>query len=448
MAIFGGFVATSLAFAPTAFGAGVDAGGGHGAFGELFLLIALLLLFAKIGGVIEKLGQPSVLGELLAGIALSFAAYFGIGIFDEMRHNETLAFLAEIGAVILLFQIGLESNLKSLATVGASAFKVAIIGVIAPLILGTYVIGPLFFADAPFISHLFIGAAMVATSVGVTASVFKALGTLKSRSSQTVLGAAVIDDVLGLLVLAIVSAMASGQELTAMSISVMALKAGGFLVLAIVLGRLFAPHISKLLSKIHTGTGMKLSLAFIFALLYAYAATLVGLAPIIGAFAAGLILDDVHFNFFDSPLIVKKLEALASKNNGLESIISHHRHTHVEDMVSSLALIFVPLFFAYTGLQIQVESLLNPQVYLIGIIASVIAIGSKMVSGFGASGNTSEKLLIGMSMVPRGEVGLIFAATGKALGAISDDIFSVIIVVVILTTVVAPAGIAHLTKKI
>lgn len=420
--------------------------GGHGDWGPLLLMFGLLLLAAKLGGAVEKLGLPSVLGELFAGIALSMIGFAGLSFIDEIRHNQIIGFLAEIGAIILLFQIGLESNIQSLVKVGPSALGVAIIGVVAPFLFGAFLIGPVFFADAPLISHLFIGASMVATSVGITASVFKGLGILKTRSCQTVLGAAVIDDVLGLLVLAIVSSLASGAEFNLTSVALLSAQAFAFLLAAVLLGSLLAKPISQLFSKINTGTGMKLSVALVFALLYAYGATLVGLAPIIGAFAAGLILDAVHFDMFDSPAIVRRLKKLA-QNEELHKIIKSQQHTHVEDMVSSLGMVFVPLFFAFTGLQIEISSLMNPQVYLIALIVTVGAVLTKLVGGIAAKGSFQEKLLVGMSMVPRGEVGLIFAATGKALGAIDDAVFSTIVLVVIFTTVIAPPVISKLSTQ-
>lgn len=424
-----------------------ESGGGHADYGTILLGLAIILLAAKLGGVIEKIGQPGVLGELLAGIALSLIGFLGIHFIDDIRHNEVIAFLAEVGAIILLFQIGLESNIRQLAKVGVNAFLVAIIGVVAPFLLGTFVFGPLLFPDAPFVSHLFLGASVVATSVGITASVFKSLGILKYRASQTVLGAAVIDDVLGLLVLAIVTALASGSELTPEYVITLSIKAFAFLAVAIVAGSLLAKHISKIFSYIHTGTGMKLGIAFIFALIYSYAASLVGLAPIIGAFAAGLVLDAVHFSMFDSPAIVSQLKKLKPSKE-LEEIIHHQEHIHVEDMVSSLGLIFVPLFFAFTGLQIQIDSLLNPNLYLIALVITIGAVLTKASAGIAARGSFKEKLLVGVSMVPRGEVGLIFASAGKALGAINDELFSVIILVVIGTTFIAPSLIKHFALQV
>lgn len=431
-----------------------ESGGGHGSYGALFLGLAILLVAGKLGGFIEKFGQPGVLGELLSGIGLSLLAYLGISQIADLRHDSTIAFIAEIGAVILLFQIGLESNIKSLMKVGVNALMVALIGVILPFLAGTFLIGPVFFKDASFVAHLFIGASMVATSVGITAAVFKNLRILSIRASQTVLGAAVIDDVLGLLVLAIVSAIASGGEVTAGFVARLSLQAFAFLGLAIVLGTLVAKPISKLLAKIHSGHGMKLSLAIGFALIYAYIATLVGLAPIVGAFAAGLVLDAVHFNVFSQSSIAAQLKRFRDQHklspkaeSQLNDVIHHQNHIHVEDMVANVSFIFVPMFFAFTGLQIEIESLLNPHVYLVAGIASVVAILGKLAAGLGAKGGVKEKLLVGMAMVPRGEVGLIFASIGKALGAINAEQFSTIVLVVIVTTFIAPPLIKKLAQS-
>lgn len=416
--------------------------GGHGDIAITFVLLAVLLIAAKLGGAIERLGQPGVLGEIGAGIALSGLAFLGADILLDARHSEILAFIAELGAVILLFQIGLESNIGKMAKVGVNALLVAVIGATIPFAVGAWVLGPLFFPEAALASHLFLGAALVATSVGITAYVFQAMGMSKTRPAQVVLGAAVIDDVLGLLVLAIVSAIASGGTVTPEMVGILSLKAFGFLGLAVLLGGLLARTLSRGFSAINTGVGMKLALALGFALSYAYAATLVGLAPIVGAFAAGLVLDAVHFNSFQLPAIAHDLKRLRGfdkeEKEKIDALIEKHEHGHVEDLVQNIGLLLVPVFFVYTGLQIDFASLLNPQLYLVAGVITVIAVLGKMAAGLGARGGLMERLLVGVSMVPRGEVGLIFASTGMALGAISSDMFSVIILVIIGTTFVAP----------
>ncbi|MCA9349961.1 cation:proton antiporter, partial [Candidatus Saccharibacteria bacterium] len=359
--------------------------GGHGDLAKGFIFLAIILLVAKVGQVVEKVGQAAVIGELAAGIALSALGYFGLHIVGEIRSSEIIAFIAEFGAVILLFQIGLESNIAEMKKVGLTAFVVAIVGVVTPFVLGTWVLAPIFFPDQSLTAHLFLGASMVATSVGITASVFKAIGISKTMEAQTVLGAAVIDDILGLIVLSVVSALASGGEVSPALIAELSIKAFGFLGGSILIGSFLAQPISTLFSKIHDGVGMKLSLAISIALIFAYLASLVGLAPIVGAFAAGLLLDPVHFKGFQIPHIARKLKSVKTLDHEdkehIEQLVHEQEHGHIEDLIGNLGLVFIPVFFAYTGLQIEFDSLLDPGIYLIAFAISIVAIISKMVAG-------------------------------------------------------------------
>ncbi len=427
-----------------------ESGGGHGATAVVFLFLAILLIASKIGGIVEKAGQPAVIGEIAAGIFLSFLAFSGLGIMDDIRHSETMAFIAEFGAVILLFQIGLETNIKKMTKVGVSALLVAIIGVVLPFVLGSFVFAPLLFPESSFPARLFIGASLVATSVGITAYVFREMKVIKEKFAQVVLGAAVIDDVLGLLVLAVITALASGEAVSPEFVAILSAKAFGFLAAAVILGNVFAKTLSKGFSMIHTGTGMKITLALTFALVYAYGATLVGLAPIVGAFAAGLVLDAVHFKGFAFPEVVHDLLSFRGfdkkEKAKIEALVEKHKDTHIEELISTLGLLFVPIFFVFTGLQIEFASLLNPGLYVSAAILTVVAFLTKAFAGVAASGSVKEKILVGVSMVPRGEVGLIFAAVGKSIGAINDELFSVIIIVVIATTFVAPPLLKNLLK--
>jgi Kef-type K+ transport system membrane component KefB len=425
--------------------------GGHGSTGVIFLFLAILLIASKLGGIVEKFGQPAVIGEIAAGVFLSFLAFSGFSLMNDIRHSETMAFIAELGAVILLFQIGLETQMKKMAKVGVRALAVALIGVVVPFVLGSFVAGPLLFPDQKLAAHLFIGASLVATSVGITAYVFREMKASRERFAQVVLGAAVIDDVLGLLVLAVITALASGEAVSPQFVALLSAKAFGFLASAIILGNILAKILSKLFSSISTGHGMKLAVALTFALMYAYLATLVGLAPIVGAFAAGLILDAVHFKGFAFPEVVHDLLAFRGfdkkEKEKIALLAEKHKESHVEDLVANLGLLLVPIFFVFTGLQVEFESLLNPNLYLTALIITIIAIFGKVVAGLGAAGSFREKLLVGVAMVPRGEVGLIFAAVGKSIGAINNDLFSVIIIVVITTTFVSPPLLKHLLKK-
>jgi Kef-type K+ transport system membrane component KefB len=269
-------------------------------------------------------------------------------------------------------------------------------------------------------AYLFLGAALTATSVGITARVFKDLNKLHTREAQIVLGAAVIDDVIGLIILAVVSAVVTVGSITLGGISLITGKAILFLVGSIIVGQISAPLLGRLLSNIHTGVGMKFAMALSFALVFAAAAGAIGLAPIVGAFAAGLVLDPVHFRFFSSEETVEKL-------------------------VENLAHFLVPIFFVYTGLTVSLSTLFNPQILGVALGITVIAFIGKLVSGL-AAGNVS-KALVGFGMVPRGEVGLIFATIGRSLGVVNDEIFSVIVIMVIFTTLLTPPILTYLLKK-
>lgn len=421
-------------------------------FGIIFIMFAIVLIAGKIGNIVERFGQPGVIGELLAGIFLAILGYLGWGLIGDIAHNQIISFLASFGALILLFSIGLESKIADMRKVGASAALVAVIGVVIPFVLGAYILGPIFFGDQSENARLFLGASLVATSVGITASVFRSAKIIKTRAAKTVIGAAVIDDVLGLIVLAIVSSLAAGGQLSGGDVSLIALKSFGFLAGALVIGSYLAKPLSRLFSLIHTGVGMKVSLALGFALILGFLAEYFGLEPIIGAFAAGLLLEAVHFERFEQPEIVRDLESLnyvANKDQEkVQKLIGKHSHAHVEDLIGNIGLVFIPLFFVYTGLQIDIASLLNVQLYIVSVVIAVFAIAGKLVAGLAAQGSKTEKLLVGTSMVPRGEVGLIFAATGRSLGVLGDDLFSVIILVVIITTFIAPPIITRLAKQL
>ncbi|MDX1582818.1 MAG: cation:proton antiporter [Thermoanaerobaculia bacterium] len=432
----------------TAFGSGGE--GGH-ADAMTFLWIALLLLCAKLSGLVERIGMPPVLGELMIGVLLGNLGLIGIHLLDGVAANPTLGFLAELGVVILLFQIGLESNLGEMKKVGVPAILVAIVGVVVPFVLGTYIVGPWFFPGLSMNAYLFLGAALTATSVGVTARVFKDLGKLKTREAQMVLGAAVIDDVLGLIILAVVSAIATVGAVSGSTVALITVKAIIFLFGAIVAGRLLAPVLGNILSHVATGLAMKLTLALSFCLLTAALAQMIGLAPIVGAFAAGLVLDPVHFRHFRDPQVIEDLRAVTSDEpvqlrRKVLDAVEPHAHRHVEDLIEPIGHFLIPLFFVLTGMRVRLDALFNLDVLPVALIVSVLAILGKLVSGLAATGGVG-KMIIGLGMVPRGEVGLIFAATGASLGVVDDSLYAIIVAVVILTTLIPPPILAALIRR-
>ena len=393
----------------------------------VLLGLIVVLLAAKIGGeLFGKINQPAVLGELVFGILLGNIVLFSGGAynFNYLFQSESIDIMARLGVMILLFQVGLESNIKDMMRVGISSFLVAIIGVAAPMALG-YLVSSWIIPEAGFYTHLFIGATLTATSVGITARVLKDLNKLKTPEAKIILGGAVIDDVLGLIILSVVSGIIVSGAISVGSIAYISFTAVAFLFGSILIGLKAAPVIGKWVSGMKV-EGMKIVTAFLFLFVMAYAADLMGLATIIGAFAAGLVLDDVSF--------VNK------------------REHHIEVLVKPLYCIFVPIFFVLMGTQVKLDVFLDPKIVMIALGITVASIIGKQLCGLGVRCPGASKLTVGIGMISRGEVGLIFAGVGKELGVINDSIFGAIIIMVILTTLITPPllkwSIARQEKKI
>ena len=428
------------AFAPQAFAAGADDAAGTFAF------LALVLIVARLAGFVERFGQPAVLGELLAGVLLG---NLGLSFLDGMRHDALVGFLAELGVVILLFQVGLESSLTSLRQVGARAFAVAVLGVIVPFALGLLV-GPLLVPGQSFNAYLFVGATLAATSVGITGRVFLDLGVLETREARIVLGAAVIDDVLGLILLAVVSSLVTQGGVDPAAVAWIVAQAVLFLVGAVYLGRLLSPRLARALAKVHAGEGMKFTLVLALGLALAWLAHEIGLAAIVGAFAAGLFLEPAYLADFEEPRIVQEIRPLLTRadvgaNSELREILDRHAQQHHADLLGPLGYVFVPVFFIYTGMQVRLELFTHMNLLLTALVLSVAAIVGKLASGLAAG--AARKWIVGWGMVPRGEVGLIFAAIGRELGAIDESTFSAIVVMVIVTTLITPPILGKLLKR-
>jgi len=415
-----------------------------------FLWLLLLLLLARLSSLVERLGQPAVLGELAIGILLGNLALLGWGGLEALKHDAILHFLAELGVVVLLFQIGLESDLGAMRQVGLRAFLVAVAGVVLLFLLGTWLVGPLLMPQASFLAHLFLGAALTATSVGITGRVFQDAGRLQSAEARIVLGAAVIDDVLGLIILAVVSAIAQTGGVGLADIVLISAKALGFLLGAVVLGQWLAPRVSALLAQVHPGPAMQFTVLLTFCLGFAYLAALVGLAPIVGAFAAGLILEPACMKgFAPDPMHVTLRNALEpvepTARQGLQALLEGENRHRLQRLMEPVGYLLVPLFFVLTGMQVGLAAFADLHTVLIALAVTVAAVLGKIAAGLVAG--PVDRWLVGWGMVPRGEVGLIFAAIGRQLGVVSAELYSVIVVVIVLTTLVTPPVLALLLRR-
>ncbi len=388
----------------------------------VLLGLSIVLVAAKIGAVIaNRLKQPELLGELVAGIIVGNLALFNYHGLEFIAQNNTIAIFAELGVIILLFEVGLESKLSEVLAVGLKSFIVALAGVLTPFLIGYYITGYII-PGLNDINKIFMGAILTATSVGITARVFKDLNFIKSTEARIVLGAAVIDDILGLIILAIVSAMAQTGSLELSSVATISLKAIGFVVLALVLGILLARRTVKLLS-IFNIPGMMLSIALVLCFIVSYLAQQAGLATIVGAFCIGLVLEEVDFKSFAG-----------------EHSINHY--------IKPISLFLVPIFFVLTGIRVNLSVFSNPEIIYAALAITMVAIAGKLVCGWCFSSSTPiNRLIIGIGMIPRGEVGLIFATVGKSIGVVSDEMFAITVIMVILTTLIPPPILNYLIKK-
>ncbi len=391
---------------------------------RFFLVLAAILVAAKVfGELAERIGQPAVLGELLAGVLLGGSV---LGIVPAGGAEAQLVHvLAELGVLLLLFEIGLETDLREMFRVGPAALAVAVVGIVLP-----FAFGYLFWRYAPHApsgsgdlvtAAIFIGATLTATSVGITARVLSDLGRMRTPEARIIIGAAVIDDVLGLVILSVVSGVAAGAAVSFVGILGTLAVAVGFLVAAVLLGRFLAPRLFDVIDRMRVRYVLVVA-SIAFALGLAALAGLAGSALIIGAFAAGLILSGT--NQFDT----------------------------IEHEVRPVASIFTPIFFVSVGSSVNL-ALLNPSTpaarstLLVAGALILLAVIGKVAAGWAAPWTKFRRLVVGVGMVPRGEVGLIFADIGRRSGVLGDEVFGAVLLMVMVTTFIAPPALKGLFSQ-
>ncbi len=393
--------------------------------------LAVILLAAKFGEIIAiKLKQPGVLGELIIGIILGNLGFLGITLFDDLAQSQVIGILASIGVIVLLFQVGLETKIHEMIKVGIRSLMVANVGVLAPFVLGFFAIGFLM-PETPLIAKLFMGGILTATSVGITVRVLRDLNSSESEESKIILGAAVIDDIFGLIILAILSGVAIsgtivfGEALKIFSIANIFVFIAIFLSIVIAKKQFTYPKILEI-----PGTILVFAISICF--FCAFLADKAGLATIIGAFAAGLILEGLVFKF-------------ESEENPLGLFEVKHK---IREYIHPLAVFFVPVFFVITGMHVKLSVFQDLNILSTALIITVLAIIGKLISGWAfTSKNKLDRFLIGSGMIPRGEVGLIFAALAKDLEIIGDKLYVISVIMIILTTLIGPALMAMRLKK-
>jgi Kef-type K+ transport system membrane component KefB len=370
--------------------------------GNLLIIILVARLAAELA---ERIKIPAVLGEIVAGIIIGPSV---LGLIDPIKHLDVadmVLLLGEIGVILLLFQVGLEMDLGEMAKVGKPALFVAIIGVAVPFAAG-FGVAASFGEDAKV--ALFIGAALTATSVGITARVLGDLRALALRESRIVLGAAVADDVLGLVILTVVVKVVTEGSISAGVVLETIGLAAGFLLLTGLLAIYVIPRVFTRIDQIAKSSTTIVSIAFALTLAFSLLANQAKLAFIIGAFMAGLAVGR-------SP-----------------------QHERIAEGLNPLGHIFIPVFFASIGINADLEAMFQPSVLALASVLTVVAIIGKLVAGLGIGRSGGDKLLIGIGMMPRGEVGLIFASIGLSKGVLDDELYGALLLMVLVTTLITP----------
>lgn len=403
--------------------AGVPAGTTHAPAAQVLLALAVVLTLAKVGGDLAvRLKQPAVLGELVAGVFLGNLGLIGINFTEPFKTNPTLDTLAQLGVIVLLFEVGLESTVRDMLNVGWTSLLVAVLGVVTPFALG-WGVGALLLPSHSAYVHAFLGATLTATSVGITARVLKDLGKTQSPEARVILGAAVVDDVLGLVILAVVSgviqAADSGADFAYSDIALIVAKSAGFLFGAVFLGLVISPRLFGVASRLR-GTGVLLATALVFCFGLSYLAAAIGLAAIVGAYAAGLILEDVHYRTF-----------------------TQRGEHQLEELLQPIGAFLVPLFFVLMGMRVDLSTFGRGDILGFAALLTVAAVIGKQACALGVLDGRLDRLAIGLGMIPRGEVGLIFASIGLGLTIggepiIDSGTYAAVVIMVIVTTMVTP----------
>lgn len=391
--------------------------------GPLILSLAVILTAAKLGGhIASRMSQPPVLGELIAGVVLGNLMLVGVPALEYLKTDPAVDVLARLGVIVLLFQVGLEATVAQMMKVGLSSLLVATLGVIGPFILG-WGVGAWLLPAAGVYAHIFLGATLTATSVGITARVLKDLNRSDTDEARIILGAAVIDDVQGLVILAVVTGIIAtanvGGTASFAAVAFVVLKASIFLVGSLWLGMRLSPRVFFWASRLNA-SGALLAAGLVFCFVLAWVADLIGLAPIVGAFAAGLVLEDVHYRDF---------------------VARGERSLH--ELIEPIASFLVPLFFVLMGIRTDLRAFANPQVLGLAAALTVAAVLGKQLCAFGVLGSRLDRLSVAIGMMPRGEVGLIFANIGLTLEVagqrvVDQSLFSAVVVMVIVTTLMTP----------
>ena len=406
----------------------------------IYLWLVIFIFLTRGLSIVKKIGFPIIIGEILAGVIIAQSHILG----PHPESNSIVRFLSDFGAVILMFEVGLESKLNDLLRNFKRGIKLAVIGTFLSFGAG-FLISISLISNYNIFQALLLGTITAATATGISAKTFKELGLIKTKEVKVVLVASILDEVITILCFGIISPIIIQRKLNFLTFYFTLFQIILFFLFSSFFAIKITPILTKWSTKINPGINMKIGVLLLVCFLFAYISYLLGMATVIGAFAAGLILDQVYFNSFSKSHFLKNLELIKNKiddidiRNNLNKIIKKEHDENLQELLKPISHLFVPLFFISIGLQIDLNDLFNLRTLCFCIIILSLSLISRILSGFLVGESTSlNKMIIGLGMTPVGEAGLIFAMFGKENNLINNSIFTAIVACVIIASILTP----------
>jgi Kef-type K+ transport system membrane component KefB len=409
----------------------------------IFLWLVVFIFLSRSLSIVKKVGLPLVVGEILSGVILGDLNYFGISTFDNVETSDIIHFLAELGGVILMFEIGLESKISDLRKNFRIGFIVAIAGTTFTSISG-FLISKYIIPEPTLARNLLFGIITAATATGISAKSFKEMKILRSKEVKIVLVASIIDELISIFCFGIISSLLLNSVISMNKLSISILQVLLFFIFAVVFGQWITPFLTKWSIKIHAGINMKIGVLLIVCFLFSWVAHKTGLATVIGAFVAGLMLDQVYFSSFTKSAFFQKIRGIAEDiekpqtKDKLLNLIEYQESKNLEELLKPLSHLFVPVFFIYIGFMLHMPVFLQTQtLYLTGILLGVSFAG-RIISGYLVKKKPLNRMVIGLGMTPIGEAGLIFAMFGKNLNIIDENTLAAIVATLVISSIITP----------
>lgn len=409
----------------------------------IFLWLVVFIFLSRGLSIIKKIGLPLVVAEILSGVILGDLNNFGINIFKNAETNEIIHFLAELGGIILMFEIGLASKFSDLKKNFRKGFMVALSGTIFTFIAGFMVSN--YLIDSPTIMrNLLFGIITAATATGISARTFKEMKILHTKEVQIILVASILDELISIFCFGIISALLLDTVFSMSKLSISIVQVLAFFVFAAFFGQWITPLLTKWSIKIHAGINMKIGVLMVICFLFSWVAHISGLATVVGAFIAGLILDQVYFSSFSKSNFFHSLRSISNRvndeeiKNELSTLIVHQESKNLEELIKPLSHMFVPVFFIYIGLMLHTQVLFQPKTLILTSTLLCVSFIGRILSGYLVRKPGLNKLVIGLGMTPIGEAGLIFAMFGSNLGIINEVTMAAIVATLVISSIITP----------